>query len=321
MMQIKTPRVWISLLAVVLALSLAFSAFLLLRQSHAQNRIHQLEQTLDDVRAQGVLLEEELSLLQEILSDESKVGAEYQAELLAQIESLMNETAEQKTVIANLRELLSNYETFTDGNFPVSAKILTDLWTRLLPENRPTRTVTEETVDEKSGEVIKSEEKTVPAQVSFWYLDLTTGHTLSYNADDVMYVASVAKLAYVYAVLQQVLEFEDWKLNYDTEGNPLYDAQGNPLFEGAHPNLNPDGTIRYDEGEEIYDLSRVWTYDKATMEEEGSGYIKDMEDGVQFTYLELMEYILRYSDNVAFTQLRKVFGYVGYYQVAQSLGV
>ena len=42
---------------------------------------------------------------------------------------------------------------------------------------------------------------------------------------------------------------------------------------------------------------------------EGSGNIQDKEDGFTLTYLELACYALKYSDNIAFSEIMKRFGH------------
>ena len=50
-------------------------------------------------------------------------------------------------------------------------------------------------------------------------------------------------------------------------------------------------------------------------------FIAKMENGVTMTYRELIEHTLLYSDNIAFAELRKVFGNTPYYTTARALGV
>ncbi len=256
-----------------------------------------------------------------VLLDEERAADEYQRILLNRISLLKEEAEVTAARILELTELIDNYENITTLNFGYQAQKISDLWIKLTEPNRPMRILTEDVIDEETGEVIETLTEEVPAHLSFFYKDLATGYTLSYNSEEVMYSASIVKAPYIYALLKSVAAFEESKLLFDSEGNALYDEEGEPLFIGRHPNLDEDGRILYGEGEEKYDLSRVWTFNKKEMTEEGSGYIKNMEDGVQFTYLELVEYALLYSDNVAFAQLRKMFGYTEYYTVASALGV
>jgi len=254
------------------------------------------------------------------LLDNSVAADEYQAVLLDQIRQLEQDIAVQKARLLELDELISQYENITTLNFGYQAKKISDLLLKLAESNRPLRTIRTETVNEETGETVVTETQQ-PAQLAFYYQDMSTGYTLSYNSDDIMYSASLIKAPYVYSMLKTVADFEYQKRNFAADGSPLYDEEGNPLFEGAHPNLDENGNILYAEGEEKFNLNRIWTFDKESMNEEGSGVIKDYDSGFQLTYRELATYALKYSDNVAFSQLRKMFGYTEYYAIARSLGV
>ncbi len=277
--------------------------------------------TLTDDLAEKLLEIEQLEYDVDVLLEKGVESDEYQAILQGRISDLRAQVEARLDEIAQLRDLIENYENITTLNFGYQAKKVSELLIMLAEQNRPTRTVKREIRDEATGEVIETVRETVASNVSFYYQDITTGYTLSCNSADVMYSASLIKAPYIYVLLKSVADFEDAKYNYDSEGAPLYDKDGNPLFDGAHPNLDEDGHIIYLEGEEKFDLSRVWTFDKKTMMREGSGMLRDMEDGTELTYLELVEYALLYSDNIAFYELCQLFGYVDYYSAARRLGI
>lgn len=133
--------------------------------------------------------------------------------------------------------------------------------------------------------------------IAYGYYDLTTGDTISYHADNIYYSASLIKAPYIYSVLLELSEFEK---------NAQRDEEGN---------------IVYGEGEEKYNLDEIWTYDSATMFEEGSGEIQEMPDGTQMTWRELFAYVLLYSDNVAWHQIMDRFGYASFYNLVGQLGI
>ena len=137
-----------------------------------------------------------------------------------------------------------------------------------------------------------------PSQfTAFGYYDLTTGKTITYNADTVYYSASLIKAPYIYSVLLEVSEFEK-TAERDAEGN-----------------------IVYREGEEKYNLDEMWTFDPATMMEEGSGEIQAMPAGTQMTWKELFAYVLLWSDNVALNQIMDRFGFSTFYSLVGQLGI
>ncbi len=84
--------------------------------------------------------------------------------------------------------------------------------------------------------------------------------------------------------------------------------------ETTHPELV------FDPEKEIYDLSRIFVYTEDKFRE-GSGIIQKQEFGTEYTYLELIELAIRKSDNVAFGELRNVFGYSGFYRYNRSLKI
>ena len=135
-------------------------------------------------------------------------------------------------------------------------------------------------------------------RLAYEYLDLSNGEEVTYNADEVMYSASLIKAPYIYTVLREI-----------------------EAFEAGEHERDQDGKIIYKPGEEKYDLSEVWTYDPDTMWEEGSGIIVEEEAGFSLTWKELIEYALLYSDNVAFAQTRQRFGYGSFYAAVAQLGI
>jgi len=76
----------------------------------------------------------------------------------------------------------------------------------------------------------------------------------------------------------------------------------------------------FDPGKEIYDLSRTFVYTEDSFRE-GSGSIQRGEFGDEYTYRELIELAILQSDNVAFGELRRVFGYSGFYRFNTRLGI
>ena len=338
----KVSKIVISLLSVFLVFSLVLSGWLyfcyespedLATQARAKDLSTKLDSALTTIDENTALiaslkqqmadlkadLEIKLDSIREledkvsILLDEETASDAYQQLLLDEISRMKDEAEKDREEIAKLSELIWNFENITTLNFGIQAKKVSDLLLSVAEPNRPMRTVREEEVDPETGEVTVVSEETVRSQVSFYYRDLHTGYTLSYESDNIMYAASLVKAPYVYTMLQTVAEFEYNKRTFDAEGNPLYDEEGNPLFEGAHPNLDEEGNIIYLEREEKYDLNRLWTYNAEEMMVEGSGAIRKMEDGAQLSYLELARYALQYSDNIAFAEIRKMFGYTEYY--------
>lgn len=256
------------------------------------------------------------------LTASSNASGEYQKTLLQQLSALEKDVASYKAQIDELDRLIDSYENITSVNFGVQAEKVSALLLKVNSEDRPKAVIRTETKekDKETGEPIY-EEHEEPCTVSFFYQDLDTGYTLACNEGKYMYTASVVKAPYVYSILKTVADFEYKKRNFDAAGNPLYDEEGNALFKGKHPNLDEKGNIVYAKGEEKYDLNRVWTYDEKTMMEDGSGEIRKQKSGFTLTYKELISYTIRYSDNIAFSSLRSLFGTADYFALCKSLGV
>lgn len=235
------------------------------------------------------------------------------------IDEFESQIASYEEKIRELEDLVIKYGDAASSNFGAQAQNFEKLLDIIDPANRPKHVDVKTETDADGNE---TETKTYSdSKIAFCYTDLTTGYSFSYNGDDVMYSASLIKAPYIYAVLKSVADFEYNKLNFAEDGFPLYAEDGTPLFEGSHPNLNEDGSIKYLKGEEKYDLSRTWTYDSKTMYNEGSGKIQDKKDGFSLTYLELVQYALKYSDNIAFAQIKKLFGTAEYDAIAKELEI
>lgn len=114
------------------------------------------------------------------------------------------------------------------------------------------------------------------ARAAFYYEDIESGVSYSYNADEIMYSASLIKLPFALSL----------------------------LWENEEHDLGFDGIFTYTGAEYAY----------------GSGEIKFSPAGSTYTYLELMEYMLRVSDNVAFAVLRDKYGTERYFDFARSIG-
>lgn len=189
----------------------------------------------------------------------------------------------------------------------------------LFEKNAPLKWALSENIGE-NGEAVEEFVKVYP-KLAYYYKDISTGNVVTYNADEIMYSASLIKAPYIFAILEEIDNFEKNKHDFDSAGNALYDENGEPLFEGQHPNYDENGKLIYNAGEEKYNLDVVWTYEPTSMYELGSGEIINMPAGTELTWRELVKYTLLYSDNVAFAQLRERFGYSSFYTKVAKLGI
>jgi len=140
-------------------------------------------------------------------------------------------------------------------------------------------------------------------KIAISYRDLVRGTTYAFGGDEVFNSASLIKVPYIYTLLYRFAQYNEIK--------------------AANPENDPDiGETLPEKIWEHYDLERkiLVTED---MKANGSGKIKDMdlEEGVEFTVLELIEYAVKVSDNTAFRILRDQFGYDYFWKVSRELGV
>ncbi len=207
---------------------------------------------------------------------------ELKKNLSEETENIQNENDEEKDTLSDDdKSKASSKAQVIFAGIPSSA-----------PKREVEETVEKETVSEDGTVTVEEVEEKVEkeAKISIYYEDLTTGFSFGYNQNNSMYSASLIKAPYILSVLEEVSQYQ-----------------------------KANGTV-YPEGKEKYDLNRKWVFDKENMNKNGSGKIKDMEDGTEMTYKDLVSYALMYSDNVAFAQLRETFGYGYFNSYAQKIG-
>ncbi len=228
-----------------------------------------------------------------------------------------NETSDAETIVEPEQEgtviplEITGDSVLTEENRAEVERLTAEL-EKILQEDAPSRIQENEDGSQMQGK----------GKVTFAYRDLKSGFGMSYGGDEIRYSASLIKAFYLYAVLKEIEDFEEDRARFADDGSPLYDEDGQPLFEGAHPNYNEDGTIRYPEEKKHYNLREIWEYDPETMFEEGSGEIQNHTGApLRMTWLELMEYALKYSDNIAYEQFTDRFGYQVFYDLAHRLGL
>jgi len=288
------------------------------------------EKELADLQASIVSLEEELAQAK-VIRDAETADAVEQANQIssqtAQIADLKKQAQALEKEVATYKGQLEKLQKTAEVDWEYRSKLLSDLYIMLAkdaplltPDEEETETELRSKTEEKEEETTAKEawEAEYP-NIALYYEDLTTGYHVAFNEKDIMYSASLIKAPYIYAVVREIEEFEAKKLQYADDGSPLYDENGNPLFAGQHPNLDSNGKIIYKEGEEKYDLSRMWIYDSETMMEEGSGKIQYEKSGFELSWEELFEYTLLFSDNVAFKQIRELFGMTSFQELAKEL--
>lgn len=159
----------------------------------------------------------------------------------------------------------------------------------------------------------KNQENIIYPKISFYYEDINNGWSLGVAPDEVYEAASVIKAPYILSVLETIARDEQsYRDKMKAENKPIekIDKDGDGVAESDD--------IKF--SDPSYDISEEIVYDKATMYKSGSGKIQSMDDGTTFTIKDFFEYTLLYSDNVAYQQLRKRYGYSTMTALASKLG-
>ncbi len=311
--------------------------------------IEALSSAKASLEAQIASLKSEISSLEEKLKDASSLQADAEAALLAQIKEKTDSIAaleadieKYKTVFnINVREqaqLIENIDAYIATMCPYVRMVDTYdektkettyklvAVTELMAEELQKATEAEEEfilsedelkeiaedqealasyqkmIDETMRARVLAREDVFLPNVSVYYEDLATGYSYGYEENKVYDSASVIKAPWVLSLLQAVAADEQ----------KFYD--GLFLTEELPPKVDTDGDGEPDSfqitySDPLFDLSEKVIYDKETMYKEGSGDIKDMEDGTEFTWLDFVKYTLEKSDNVAYQAMRERYGF------------
>ncbi len=148
-----------------------------------------------------------------------------------------------------------------------------------------TPTYEKEAETDEEGNIVSQAEIFKPA-VAFYYMDLQSGDIMEYNSEYVFYTASVIKEPYVLWTLMEIEKAEEEGYVKDTK----------------------------------FDVDRTFIYTEDKYKS-GSGIIQNSEFGTAYTYYDLLKLTITYSDNVAFAELRNVFGRSGFNAFSESIGV
>ncbi|MBE6563717.1 MAG: hypothetical protein E7655_00335 [Ruminococcaceae bacterium] len=243
------------------------------RQKDAyQQSIYDLEQTIQQLKSEMADMEKLIDLFDK--------KDELYAEMNNRLRDHQQKLAEAEIEIARLNADLEKLTVVCNIDMNAQRLLLDELENLLKnPPQKSTQVPIEpesETVT-SSGGTAESTAETEPvyqtvlsdASISLYYRDLENGFTYSYNADAVYDSASLIKLPLALSLLQPT-----------------------------------DGTD--------YDFSEIFTFDPEEIDEtitEGSGEIKKIKEKTDFTYLQLFEYMIRYSDNVAFSAIKDKYSY------------
>ena len=278
------------ILSLVLACSIAFNVFLILDVdkkdesigayiSDAEIKNNEIEQAKSRINELDRMILDDLNKIEEMKATikvlENNEDEEFLLGKISEIEAALEEKiAEQALLKQQIDELEKVY--LVDINKQI---VLLDEIEELLanpPKKLTVREVDTGEVDEDGNPIMEEITEESDATVSLYYLDIENGYRYSYNSDAVLGSASCVKLPYALALLQAASAEKA-----EHEDDPEYVPMG---------------------------LDEIFTYTE-DKKEDGTGIIKNDPDGTEYTYLQLIDYVVRHSDNVAFKALRDKYGY------------
>ena len=193
-------------------------------------------------------------------------------ELAEKLEDLHSEVNKRDVAIKKLEDDIKKLESVYSVDINAQFAILNQL-TALL-ENPPMIRWEEEVTNEDGiVEKVMYEQK---PRIALYYEDIFNGYKYAFNADEAFDSASLIKLPFTLALFEKAAEeYEKYK-----------DAAGEVALK--------------------YDFSKKFTYTAAEYQS-GSGMIITEPENTEYTHLQLFEYLLLYSDNVAYNVLRNAY--------------
>lgn len=246
----------------------------------------------DELKAQLDAMTAERDALKDELSSDDAAAL-----LEARITELQDELSRRKNEIANLNNTLSNLENVYSLDLNKQFALLNSL--NELLENPPEYdTGKTKEVKGADGKII-TEPIIEKHKISIYYEDIQNGYKYAYDADTAYSTASLIKAPFALAILREAVKEDD-------EIKAALEA----------------GTMTAEEAAEyprVYDFTKKFTYSEEFYAE-GSGKIKDDEEKTEYTYLELINYLMRYSDNVAYKVLKEEYGIDAFRSMIYDLG-
>ena len=255
-----------------------------------------LENRISEIEAEIKNLEESLNNKDELYLNLNK-----------QISDLKLQIEEKNKEISDLEKYISTLDKIYSVDLNKQFAVISELQT-LLSEGAPMNKV--ETpkknddgtpfLDENGQPVI--EVSYVYPKISVYYEDIENGYKYDWNGKTVYYSASCVKAPFALTVLKAASEE---RAEYDKKVAELIAQYGD---SAELPEFTPK-----------YDFDKVFTYTQDKYRP-GSGVIKNEKYGTQFTYRELLTKMLKYSDNVAFAELKNEYGVSMLKSFAKEIG-
>ena len=256
--------------------------------SNLSEELSGLKTNLTELTAERDTMSQQILDLEKEKEDMTKSFTESDVrykQLSEQLEDLHSEVNKRDLAITKLQEDIKKLESVYSVDINAQFAILNQL--NELLENPP-MIKREVEVKKEDGTVEKVIEEEKP-RLALYYEDILNGYKFAFNADEEFDSASLIKLPFTLAIFEKVNE--EYEKNKDAEG---------------------EVTLKYD-------LNKKFTYTKADYQS-GSGKIITEPENTEYTHLQLFEYLLLYSDNVAYNVLRSEYELMEFREMVQRLG-
>lgn len=256
--------------------------------SNLSNELENLQSELSSLNSERDMMFEQMIDLENEKEDLIKSftdSDERYEKLLEELDVLQSEIEIRDKSINKLQSDIKKLESVYSVDINAQFDILNQL--NILLENPPVfKKETEVTKDDGTTEIVVEE---IIPKVALYYEDILNGYKFSFNADTAFDSASLIKLPFTLAVFEKATE--EYEKNKSTEGEV---------------NLK-------------YDFNKTFTYTSDAYQS-GSGKIITEPEGTEYTYMQLFEYLLLYSDNVAYNVLRNEYGIEEFRAMITRLG-
>ena len=248
--------------------------------SVAENEKIELQNRITEIESEMKRLEDNLDIYQSLNEE---------------ISALKLQLEEKNSEIEVLKKNLSALNKMYNVDLNKQFKIVSELET-LLSEGAPMNEVETTKYNEDGTPVLDANGKPVVEisyvypKISVYYEDIENGYKYDWNGKIVYSSASCVKAPFALTVLKAAA---DEKADYDKMVSDLVIQYGD---KAEIPKFEPK-----------YDFDKIFTYTEDKYRP-GSGVIKSEKYGVQYSYKELIQKLLKYSDNVAFAELKNEYG-------------
>lgn len=272
--------------------------------SYQKNKIDGLEKNINELEAEIKSCEEKIK---NKIENEESLNKRIEA-LNGLISDKKNELKAAENEYKLLLDRYTELEKVCKVDFEEQLVLLSEISDLLIAPPKKITVTKEKDENDENKEIEKIEES--DAVISVLYLDIERGYKYAFNAQHVFSSASVVKLPFALSLLQAAsLDIEEHKkLNEETSSSAVTQA---PFETGV--------LVEKEEPKKYipFGFDEKFVYSPETYVE-GSGVIQHKPYGTEYSFLELVDYSVRHSDNVAFRQITQKYTMDHIYKFARD---